>query len=106
MFAKLIRFLTCWLPVSRARRGTCNHCGACCRLPSPCLFLRTREDGASHCAIYAIRPPSCRKYPRTATELITPDTCGYWFATPRDFKGIPIVEFPLLGRRQQSTADE
>ncbi|CAD7856721.1 MAG: hypothetical protein [Olavius algarvensis Gamma 1 endosymbiont] len=33
----------------------------------------------SLCSIYHLRPPSCRKYPRTADENLTPETCGYSF---------------------------
>ncbi|HFD81378.1 MAG TPA: hypothetical protein ENK05_13445 [Gammaproteobacteria bacterium] len=80
MKQKLKRSLTSLLPVSPDRRGNCNDCGECCRLPNRCPFLRTRSDGGgSHCAIYRIRPLNCRKYPRTADELITPERCGYYF---------------------------
>ena len=77
--AKLKRFLTSVLPVSPRRRGGCVDCGACCRLPTPCIFLGSRDDGGSYCRIYSIRPLSCRQYPRTPSEFITEETCGYWF---------------------------
>jgi hypothetical protein len=28
-----------------------------------------------------VRPPSCRKYPRTADENLTQHACGYYFVT-------------------------
>lgn len=79
MKAKIRRTLTSILPVAENRRGACNNCGACCKLPSPCSFLGYRESGESYCRIYKIRPLNCRKYPRSASELITADTCGFWF---------------------------
>ncbi|MEI7451876.1 MAG: hypothetical protein WCK37_01585 [Candidatus Falkowbacteria bacterium] len=77
--AKLKRTITSILPVSKKRRGSCNNCGKCCSLPNPCWFLRTSADGKTHCAIYKIRPLNCRKYPRTESELLTADSCGYHF---------------------------
>ena len=81
---KIRRTLTSLLPVADNRRGSCNNCGACCKLPNPCRFLRYRESGESYCGIYRFRPLNCRKYPRAADELVTADTCGYWFADVRD----------------------
>ena len=80
MKAKLRRTLTSILPVAENRRGGCNNCGECCKLPTPCLFLRYRESGESYCGIYRFRPLNCRKYPRVHDELVTAETCGYWFA--------------------------
>lgn len=80
MVNKLIRFVTSVLPVANTRRGSCIRCGKCCELPYPCRFLRYDEDGLSRCAVYRWRPPSCRKYPRTAHENLTPQTCGFYFA--------------------------
>ncbi len=80
MLAKIKRFLTCLLPVSKDRHGQCKRCGACCQLPNRCPFYRRDAEGNSLCAIYLFRPPSCRKYPRTASELLTADTCGFRFA--------------------------
>lgn len=76
---KAQRFATSLLPVDNGRRGDCNRCGECCKLPYPCPFLRYDADGLSRCAVYQARPPSCRKYPRTASENITPASCGYYF---------------------------
>ena len=77
--AKLKRTLTCALPVSERRRGQCSNCGACCKLPNVCKFIKTDGDGKTYCAIYPIRPLNCRKYPRTVSEHITTDVCGYRF---------------------------
>lgn len=76
---KLKRFATSFLPVAANRRGECIRCGECCKLPFPCPFLRYDENGLSSCAVYKLRPPSCRKYPRTADENLTAATCGYYF---------------------------
>ncbi len=76
---KIKRFATSLLPVDAGRRGECNRCGECCKLPYPCPFLRYDEQGLSSCAVYYARPPSCRKYPRTSSENVTPGTCGYYF---------------------------
>ncbi|MBD3308168.1 hypothetical protein GF339_17120 [candidate division KSB3 bacterium] len=78
-FAKLKRTLGAFFPVAATRRGHCVHCGACCRLPATCWFLKEREDGTSSCAIYPLRPLNCRKYPRTEGEWITQATCGFRF---------------------------
>jgi uncharacterized protein len=77
--AKAKRTLTCLLPISPRRRGRCVNCGACCRLPNVCPFLKTDGQGKGYCGIYPVRPLNCRKYPRTASEHITPDTCGFYF---------------------------
>jgi hypothetical protein len=76
---KLKRTLTSVLPVSRERKGQCVNCGACCKLPNVCPFLRTKGDGKAYCSIYPLRPLNCRKYPRTKSELITAETCGHYF---------------------------
>ncbi len=77
--AKIKRTFTAVLPISERRKGQCNHCGACCKLPNVCPFLKQKPDGQSYCSIYPIRPMNCRKYPRTESEFITEDTCGYRF---------------------------
>jgi Fe-S-cluster containining protein len=79
MWKKFIRTLTSVLPIDRRRTGACNGCGACCKLPFRCWFLRDRGDGTAYCAIYRWRPLNCRKYPRTRAEHITTDTCGFHF---------------------------
>lgn len=78
--AKIKRTVTSILPVAQNRQGKCKRCGACCKLPNTCLFLIIDEQGACGCKIYKIRPLNCRKYPRTKSELLTADTCGYNFA--------------------------
>ena len=77
--AKTKRTFTSILPVSERRQGCCVNCGACCKLPNACPFIKSGEDGKEFCSIYAIRPHNCRKYPRTESELITQETCGYKF---------------------------
>jgi len=77
--AKAKRTITATLPVSERRRDQCINCGACCKLPNACPFIKPGEDGKEFCAIYPIRPLNCRKYPRTESELVTRDTCGYRF---------------------------
>ncbi|MBW2973810.1 YkgJ family cysteine cluster protein [Candidatus Woesearchaeota archaeon] len=79
MRGKIKRFLTAFLPVDKNRTGKCNRCGACCMLPFKCPFLRFDENNKAKCLIYLIRPPMCRKYPRTDKEHITKDTCGFGF---------------------------
>ncbi len=86
MKAKIRRTLTSILPVAENRRGACNNCGACCKLPTPCRFLGHKASGESYCRIYSLRPLNCRKYPRAAGELITAETCGFWF---EDVEGAP-----------------
>jgi len=77
--AKFRRTLTSMLPVSQDRRGQCVHCGGCCKLPNVCPFLKVNGEGKGYCGIYLLRPLNCRKYPRTASEHITTDTCGFLF---------------------------
>lgn len=79
MKAKAKRTLTSVLPVAKNRTGHCIGCGACCKLPKPCLFLKTDENGRGFCEIYELRPPNCRKYPRNEAEWLTADTCGFRF---------------------------
>lgn len=77
--AKTKRTATSILPVSSKRKGQCVNCGACCKLPNVCAFLKSGENGKGYCSIYPIRPLNCRKYPRTESEFITQETCGYSF---------------------------
>ena len=80
MKLKIKRTLGSFLPVSKSREGECNNCGACCHLPFRCTFLKTGKDGKGHCTIYKVRPPNCRKFPRTVEELDTvKDTCSFLF---------------------------
>ena len=82
--AKLKRTVTGVLPVDKNRNGQCNRCGACCKLPYPCPFLSFDEQGLCVCKVYPLRPPNCRKYPRTKSELLTSETCGYSFDEQED----------------------
>jgi uncharacterized protein len=84
MLNKLKRLTTSLLPVDPSRKGECNRCGACCKLPYPCPFLRFDEAGLASCAVYHVRPPSCRKYPRVASENLTQEQCGFYFVTAEE----------------------
>ena len=77
--AKLKRTVTSILPVASNRTGKCKRCGACCKLPNNCRFLEMDEHGLCLCKVYWLRPANCRKYPRTESELLTADCCGYTF---------------------------
>ncbi|OGF22119.1 hypothetical protein A3D45_00385 [Candidatus Falkowbacteria bacterium RIFCSPHIGHO2_02_FULL_42_9] len=77
--AKVKRTFTAMLPVAKNRMGQCVNCGACCRLPNNCLFLKFKPDGKSSCFIHPLRPLNCRKYPRTKAEWLTEDACGFKF---------------------------
>ena len=79
MIAKAKRTITSVLPVSKNRKGACVNCGACCKLPYKCPFSKYEPDGRCHCRIYSLRPLNCRKYPRTKSECITAETCGFRF---------------------------
>jgi len=77
--ARIKRTFTSVLPVSKKRKGKCINCGACCKLPNVCPFLKYKPNGKAYCSIYIIRPLNCRKYPRAESEFITAETCGYRF---------------------------
>lgn len=95
--AKAKRTITSVLPVSKARTGQCVGCGACCKLPNPCYFLKYGEDGRSFCSIYTVRSLNCRKYPRTASECLTSATCGFRFEQLPTSDYLPIHRrFPLV----------
>ena len=78
---KARRFFTSLvLPVDERREGECARCGACCKFLFKCPFL-SHEDGhpgTYSCRAYIIRPPQCRKYPRSKSEQIH-QPCGYTF---------------------------
>ncbi|MBU4246491.1 MAG: YkgJ family cysteine cluster protein [Nanoarchaeota archaeon] len=76
--AKLKRTATAFLPIDKSRKGNCIQCGKCCELPVKCPFLY-KKDGRNYCRIYNVRPLNCRKYPRTESEWLTKETCGYCF---------------------------
>jgi Fe-S-cluster containining protein len=80
MIPKIKRTLTVLLPVDSNRAGECNGCGDCCKLPFRCLFLRDTPDGKAHCAIYKVRPPNCRKFPRNKAQWQSvKQNCGFVF---------------------------
>ncbi|MGQ9587079.1 MAG: hypothetical protein ACUVT7_01680 [Thermoplasmata archaeon] len=83
---KIMRFLTSLvLPVDANRSGGCKKCGGCCMFLFKCPFLRFDKGnpGSATCRAYIIRPPQCRKYPRTRGEQIH-QPCGYYFRDSRD----------------------
>lgn len=77
---KLTRFATSlFLPVSKDRTGECSRCGACCKFLVDCPFLKEVEGPERYrCTAYLVRPPQCRKYPRSEKEQIH-QPCGYSF---------------------------
>ena len=80
MIPKLKRTFTSILPVDAGRTGECNGCDACCKLPVRCPFLKTHDDGSETCSVYKLRPPNCRKFPRSQSQLDTVvDTCSFSF---------------------------
>lgn len=80
MIPKVLRTITSILPVDSERTGACNNCGECCKLPFRCGFLKDADDGNSYCSIYKIRPPTCRKFPRTESQWNdVKDVCGFSF---------------------------
>lgn len=93
MIQKFVRTLTSVLPVDKRRIGNCNQCGECCRLPFTCAFLKTDSDGKSSCAAYKFRPPNCRKFPRTESQMKPViKVCGYSFAdVPVTSAEVPVT---------------
>jgi len=77
--AKFKRAFTAVLPIAKNRTGKCANCGACCKLPTQCPFLKYKPSGESYCQIYKIRPLNCRKYPRTENESVVENTCEFRF---------------------------
>ncbi|MFH1835002.1 MAG: hypothetical protein ABH851_02310 [Methanobacteriota archaeon] len=73
MINKIKRSRESLLPVEKDRVGECRLCGGCCRLPFKCLFLSKKNT----CFIYTIRPPQCRKYPRTRDDKTFCPDCGF-----------------------------
>jgi len=77
---KVVRISTSVLPVHANRIGSCNRCGQCCQLVFKCPFLKQDNEQNYYCAAYKLRPPQCRRFPRTQPELdIVKDSCGYMF---------------------------
>ena len=82
LHGKTKRFATSLVfPVDPNREGECRNCGACCKFLFKCPFLISDTNGSSKgiCVIYELRPPQCRKYPRTKSEKVH-EPCGYCFA--------------------------
>lgn len=72
------------------RQGTCNQCGACCRLVVVCPFLTDNR-----CSIYGdCRPTVCRVFPidrRDLTEVA--DQCSYTFSAEPAPLLLPLASF-------------
>lgn len=83
------------LPVDEKRAGECKGCGACCMFVYRCPFLRFENHNSRKavCAIYGIRPPMCRKYPRTKGEQVH-QPCGYYFIEKEHTPGHHLEEIP------------
>ncbi|RJP58887.1 MAG: hypothetical protein C4541_07155 [Candidatus Auribacter fodinae] len=60
-----------------ARSGQCNRCGECCTILNACPFVSFDASGLAVCAIYEVRPDSCKQYPRANNQLCP--SCGYSF---------------------------
>jgi len=79
MLKKIQRFSSSFKQVDLGRDGGCNGCADCCKLPNRCAFLKSTPDGEI-CSIYKVRPPSCRKFPRTQKQLdLVKQNCGFSF---------------------------
>ena len=100
MHHKIIRTFTSLLPVDKNRTGECNNCGACCRLPFRCTFLKSADDGKEYCSIYKIRPPNCRKFPRSLEQYsLVEETCSFDFSNSKPLKH--KVKLKSLGKKQK-----
>ena len=80
---KMRRFLKCKFPFLNGheprRFGSCNRCGACCKIVYRCPFL-TEENGMYGCAIYERRPDQCRRFPVETRDIAELDSgCTYYF---------------------------
>lgn len=100
MHHKIIRTFTSLLPVDKNRTGECNNCGACCRLPFRCTFLKSADDGKEYCSIYKIRPPNCRKFPRSLEQYsLVEKTCSFDFSNSKPLKR--KVKLKSFGKKQK-----
>jgi len=80
LIQKFTRTVASILPVEKNRLGSCNQCGECCKLPFRCFFLKSDDEGKYYCSAYKFRPPICKKFPRTQSQLLLVDAhCGYSF---------------------------
>jgi hypothetical protein len=73
-------------PPDPRRAGECLRCGACCALAVPCEYAGRDAAGLATCAIYQVRPWSCRGFPLSAGDLreLPPGVrCGYSFPSRR-----------------------
>jgi Fe-S-cluster containining protein len=92
-------FTSLFFPVAKNRVGRCNGCGDCCKLPNVCPFLKEYADGSTRCKVYFFRPPSCRKYPRAASEFLTAENCGFSFTAQKSRSAVVHHAKPAEARR-------
>lgn len=88
------------------RQSECAHCGACCEILWRCPFLKTDEQGNSHCSVHSKRPLPCRTFPIDphSVELISKfrdveRSCSYRFA-------VIIDQWIEEDKKQKSNEDE
>ena len=106
LLQKIGRVFSSFLPVAKERSGYCNNCGACCHFSFRCPFLKTIENGKEICSIYIIRPPSCRKFPRTINQHNqVKAVCSFSFN--REVKSVSLasVEQSIYFRNERISED-
>jgi hypothetical protein len=89
----LLTFRPAYVRAQLARRqGTCNQCGACCRLVVTCPFL---HDNC--CTIYGdCRPTVCMVFPIDARDLAeVADQCSYAFRAEAPALLLPLTVLEL-----------
>ena len=98
----LLTFRPAYVRAQLARRqGTCNQCGACCRLVVTCPFLHDNR-----CTIYGdCRPTVCMVFPIDAHDLAeVADQCSYAFRAeaPALLLPLPVLELGHTSAQQMS----
>lgn len=94
IITKSRQLLECLLPIDKNRVGECQQCGRCCKLVMKCIFFRNNK-----CIIYKIRPPQCRKSPRTSRYL--KEGCpGYSFPI-RTYYATRVIALQHRGQDEQ-----
>lgn len=78
------------------RQGSCNQCGACCKLMFSCPYLKENR-----CLIYdTCRPDVCKRFPIDERDLRNVnEVCSYSFPTKLP-EVIPTPSFPRLWDRR------
>lgn len=94
---------------SQYRRGDCNRCGACCKIPFECLFLG-EDEGGYYCKIYQTpyAMVSCKHFPFTPSDLQEvyryiggPENCTIWFdGEPEPLSFAEAVSLYVKGVRE------